>query len=191
MAEIEETEHGDEGRVREWMGRAMRACRRSGLDRRRRGVGPLAAGVAQWPTRRLSMARAFGRDRHDPSGDRCGAAAAAGAQGRSSNLRPSLRPSRNPSPKPSPRPSRLAATPEPERRRSSEARSSRRRRPSRPRRNRRSKPKPVEAVIPLVHAPDDPGLDTGLDSGLDRDPVPETVTPPGAAAWQRIKQMFR
>ena len=47
------------------------------------------------------------------------------------------------------------------------------------------KPKPVEAVIPLVHAPDDPGLE----SGLDRDPVPEATTPPDA--WQRLKQLFR
>jgi hypothetical protein len=39
-----------------------------------------------------------------------------------------------------------------------------------------AKAKPVEPVIPLVHAPDDPGLD----SGLDRDPVPETSTPPPA-----------
>ena len=36
----------------------------------------------------------------------------------------------------------------------------------------RPRPQPVEPVIPLVHAPDDPGLD----SGLDRDPVPESST---------------
>ena len=46
---------------------------------------------------------------------------------------------------------------------------------------------PVEPVIPLVHAPDDPGLD----SGLDRDPVPETSTPPASDAWQRFRQLFR
>lgn len=66
-----------------------------------------------------------------------------------------------------------------------------------------AKPRPVEAIIPLVHAPDDPGIDSNLDSdrgpgvdsglasGLDADPVPESVTPPGQAAWQRFKQMFR
>jgi HemY protein len=54
-----------------------------------------------------------------------------------------------------------------------------------------AKPKPVEAVIPLVHAPDDPGLDSGsLESGLDRDPVPETTTPP-KGAWQRLQELFR
>ena len=47
--------------------------------------------------------------------------------------------------------------------------------------------KPVEPVIPLVHAPDDPGLD----SGLDRDPVPETSTPPASDAWRRLRQLFR
>jgi HemY protein len=50
-----------------------------------------------------------------------------------------------------------------------------------------AKAKPVEPVIPLVHAPDDPGPD----SGLDRDPVPETVTPPATDAWQRLRQLFR
>jgi hypothetical protein len=42
-------------------------------------------------------------------------------------------------------------------------------------------------VIPLVHAPDDPGLD----AGLDRDPVPEPTTPPASDAWQRLRQLFR
>ncbi|MGA9500610.1 MAG: hypothetical protein WBV52_10290, partial [Pseudolabrys sp.] len=59
-----------------------------------------------------------------------------------------------------------------------------------PRKSARSKTpvhKPVEPVIPLVHAPDDPGLD----SGLDRDPVPETSTPPASDAWQRFRQLFR
>jgi HemY protein len=50
-----------------------------------------------------------------------------------------------------------------------------------------AKPKPVEPVVPLVHAPDDPGLDLGLD----RDPVPETSTPPASDAWRRLRQLFR
>ena len=54
-----------------------------------------------------------------------------------------------------------------------------------------AKPKAVEPIIPLVHAPDDPGLDPGpLDSGLDRDPVPEPTTPP-RSAWTRLRQLFR
>jgi HemY protein len=50
-----------------------------------------------------------------------------------------------------------------------------------------AKARPVEPVIPLVHAPDDPGLDPGLD----RDPVPEASTPPAGDAWQRLRQLFR
>ena len=45
----------------------------------------------------------------------------------------------------------------------------------------------VEPVIPLVHAPDDPGLD----SGLDRDPVPESTSSAPNDAWQRLRQLFR
>jgi len=48
-------------------------------------------------------------------------------------------------------------------------------------------PKPVEPVIPLVHAPDDPGPG----SGLDFEPTPETATPPAGDAWYRIKHLFR
>jgi len=50
-----------------------------------------------------------------------------------------------------------------------------------------SKTTSVQPVIPLVHAPDDPGLD----SGLDRDPVPETSGSPANDAWQRLRQLFR
>jgi len=42
-------------------------------------------------------------------------------------------------------------------------------------------------VIPLVHAPDDPGPDLGLDA----EPVPEPSTPPPRDAWQRFMQLFR
>jgi hypothetical protein len=50
-----------------------------------------------------------------------------------------------------------------------------------------AKARPVEPVIPLVHAPDDPGLDLGLD----RDPVPEPSAPPTGDTWQRLRQLFR
>jgi HemY protein len=45
--------------------------------------------------------------------------------------------------------------------------------------------KAVETVIPIVHAPDDPGPD----SAIEPDPVPEP-TPPGNA-WDRFRQLFR
>jgi len=50
-----------------------------------------------------------------------------------------------------------------------------------------AKPKPVEPVIPLVHAPDDPGPDAALET----EPVPETASPPPRAPWQRFMQLFR
>jgi HemY protein len=42
-----------------------------------------------------------------------------------------------------------------------------------------------EPVIPIVHAPDDPGPDAVAEA----DPVPETASPPGT--WERLRQMFR
>jgi HemY protein len=46
---------------------------------------------------------------------------------------------------------------------------------------------PVAAVIPLVHAPDDPGPDSGLDGEL----VLETTAAGAASPWQRLKRFFR
>ena len=51
----------------------------------------------------------------------------------------------------------------------------------------KAKPKPAEPVIPLVHAPDDPGTELGLDA----EPVPEPATPPAPDAWQRFRGLFR
>jgi HemY protein len=45
--------------------------------------------------------------------------------------------------------------------------------------------KTAEPVIPLVHAPDDPGPDAALES----DPLREASTP--LAPWERFKQLFR
>ena len=62
----------------------------------------------------------------------------------------------------------------------------------RPRKSARSadkaaRAKSVEPVIPLVHAPDDPGTETGLDA----DPLPEPAMPQATDAWQRIRGLFR
>ena len=55
----------------------------------------------------------------------------------------------------------------------------------------RSKPmarrKPVEPVIPLVHAPDDPGPDPGPDG----DPRPEMSASRENDGWQRLRRLFR
>ena len=45
--------------------------------------------------------------------------------------------------------------------------------------------KPVEPVIPVVHAPDDPGPDGAADS----EPVPEPTSSSGGT-WRRLRRMF-
>ena len=45
----------------------------------------------------------------------------------------------------------------------------------------------VDPVIPLVHAPDDPGID----SVEENDPVPGAPPQTSGGAWQRFKQLFR
>ena len=49
-----------------------------------------------------------------------------------------------------------------------------------------AKPRPVEPVIPLVHAPDDPGPG----SGLDVDAEPEAAVAPEAPR-RTIKDLFK
>lgn len=48
---------------------------------------------------------------------------------------------------------------------------------------------PVEPVIPLVHAPDDPGIDAPFESDPSAAPPPDTAPRPDA--WQRFRQFFR
>ena len=176
MAEIEETEHGDEGRVREWLGRAMRAAgdpvwtADGVVSDRWLPVSPNGRlDGYQWrvPLAEIGMTH--------PVIDAAPPPLPEPKVETKSVMKPEAEPeAAKPAPivlpvsdekviDAAPAPAEQAAPKPP------------------------VKPLPVEAVIPLVHAPDDPGLD----SGLDRDPVPETVTPPGAAAWQRIKQLFR
>ena len=156
MAEIEESEHGDEGRVREWMGRAMRA-----------------AGDPVWTADGVVSERWLPVS---PNGRLDGFAwklplAEIGVTRPAIEVTlPPLRPAAEPIAVAPPMPQ---AKPEPPPRRSVKS---------------TTKPKPVESVIPLVHAPDDPGPDSALES----DPVPEpTSPPPPRAPWQRFMQLFR
>ena len=162
MAEIEETEHGDEGRVREWMGRAMRA---SGdpvwtadgvVSDRWLPVSPngrLDGYEWKLPLAEIGVSRTV-IEMAPPSAPEVSDLNTPTAPELETRPEPPLgRPAR--------KPARAAA--------------------------RTAKGKPVEAVIPLVHAPDDPGLD----SGMDADPVPEPTTPPASDAWQRFRQFFR
>jgi len=172
MAQIEAAEHSDEGRVREWMARAMRA-----------------AGDPVWTADGVVSARWLPVS---PNGRLDGyqwklPLAELGSSRPVIEFAeaPAAVPIEPPLP-PEPAPPELEAQPEPV--------------PEPPLRKvakaaavSKTKPatKPVEAIIPLVHAPDDPGLDSGLNPGLDVDPVPETTSPPPKDAWQRLLQLFR
>ena len=162
MAEIEETEHGDEGRVREWMSRAMRA---SGdpvwtadgvVSERWLPVSPngrLDGFVWKMPLAEIGVTRPVIEVTPPP--------AAAPAE-----LAP-------PAPE---APPVAQAEPEPLPRKAAKS-------PAKP----AAKLRPIEPVIPLVHAPDDPGPDSALES----DPVPEPTSPQPRAPWQRFMQLFR
>ena len=159
MAEIEETEHGDQGRVREWMSRAMRS---SG--------DPVwtADGVVsdRWlpvsPNGRLD-----GYQWRIPLAE----------IGVSHAVIESARPAE-------PKPVEIAPAPaEPEAVAAGAASVVPLRKAQRP----VVRPTPIETVIPLVHAPDDPGPD----SALDGDPMPETTQSSAVGPWQRLRQLFR
>jgi HemY protein len=47
--------------------------------------------------------------------------------------------------------------------------------------------KPADPVIPIVHAPDDPGPDSALES----DPIPEPTTASSGNTWDRLRQLFK
>jgi len=157
MSEIEETEHNDQGRVREWLSRAMRAL-----------PDPVwtADGVVseRWlpvsPNGRLD-----GFEWKLPLAE----------LGPSRPVVEIAPPSAQAAPEaPKPVEAKPAeATPSPRPRKSARAD--------------RARARPVEPVIPLVHAPDDPGTEAGLDG----DPVPEPSTPAAPDTWQRIRGLFR
>jgi HemY protein len=156
MAEIEETEHGDAGRVREWMARAVHA---SGdpvwtadgvVSERWRPVSPngrLDGFTWKVPLAEIGVTRPV------------------------IEMVPPLDLTA-PMPKPQPVPV--------------DTLESRPRKPAKTAAKPAGKAKSVETVIPLVHAPDDPGPDSVLES----DPVPEPTTLP-PAPWQRFMQLFR
>lgn len=167
MAAIEESEHGDTGRVREWMARAMRAAgdpvwtadgvvseRWLPVSPRGRLDGfewklPLAEIGVRAPVIEVAPPppAAEAREAEPPAPEQAKAEAAAVES------------------KAEPRPRKPAKTAE---------------KPA-------AKPIPVEPVIPLVHAPDDPGTELGPDA----EPVPEPSAPPAGDAWQRFRQLFR
>ena len=162
MAEIEETEHGDEGRVREWLGRAMRA-----------------AGDPVW------TADGVVSDRWLPVSPN---GRLDGYEWRMPLAEIGMtHPVIDAPPPPLPEPKVALERPEPAAPVAAAAEPAAPVEPLRKAQKPTARPAPVEAVIPLVHAPDDPGPDSGLDGEL----VPETTAAGAASPWQRFKQLFR
>ncbi|MBV9557586.1 MAG: heme biosynthesis protein HemY [Pseudolabrys sp.] len=156
MAEIEESESGDAGRAREWMSRAMRAAPDPAWT---------ADGVVtdQWMPVSPVSGRLDAFEWRVPLAE-IGIARA---------IEPDLPPL-------APRPIEARVGPK----------TGEQEMPSRRSKGRAERTPPktraAEPVIPLVHAPDDPGPDSVLES----DPVPEPTMPP-PDRWQRILQLFR
>lgn len=171
MAEIEETEHGDEGRVREWMSRAMRASgdpvwTADGVVSDRwlpvTPNGRLNGFAWRVPLAEIGVSRPVIVLMQPPVAPVSAPVETAPLIAAEEKPEPASEPPLRKAQKP------LAGT------------------VANPAVKPATKPKP-EPVIPLVHAPDDPGPDLGLDA----DPVPETTSPPPGDAWQRIRQFFR
>jgi HemY protein len=163
MAEIEESEHGDEGRVREWMARAMRASgdpvwTADGVVSERwlpvTPNGRLDGFEWKLPLAEIGVSRPVIEVTPPPAPAAPAIVVAASETTAAPTPAVAAKPAR--------KPAKAAEKPA-------------------------AQPKPVEPVIPLVHAPDDPGPD----SGVEGDPVPEPTTPPAGDAWQRIRQLFR
>ena len=150
MAEIEEAEHGDTGRVREWMGRAMRASgdpvwTADGVVSDRwlpvTPNGRLDGFAWRVPLAELGVNRPeiemVQPVAHAPAAEIAAPAPAAEA-------------------KPAPVVETPVRKPKPA-----------------------ARPRMAEPVIPLVHAPDDPGPDADLDGDGATEPVPRRLAPPG------------
>jgi HemY protein len=167
MAELEEMEHGDEGRAREWMTRALHG---------RRDPAWTADGYVS--DRWLPVSPVTGRldafEWKDPlSGhDGEGTVIEVDKGERIAIERP--RPAPQPSPAPQPAAADAAEPPAPA--------------PAdelRPRRARAEAPVPVApAVIPLVHAPDDPGPEPEI---IAPEPAPE----PSPDRWGGLRRFFK
>ncbi len=202
MAEIEEAEHGDTGRVREWMGRAMRASgdpvwtadgvvsdrwlpispngRLDGFEWRvplaEIGVSRPVVEVTLPPAPPLPEPEAEPQEPSEPAEI---AAPEATAQ-------PAAEPEAEAETKPEPEP-QSEVKPESEQEPAAAAPE----KPAEPVPPPPGRParqaKPAEAVIPLVHAPDDPGPEGGdAETG---EPVPQPSEP--RDAWSRFRRMFR
>lgn len=195
MAEIEEHEHGDTGRVREWMARAMRAAgdpvwTADGVVSERwlpvTPNGRLDGFEWRVPLAEIGVSRPVievTQPEPAPPAEAVELAAPDAAAKSASTAAPPARPDINIEPPIEIGAAKVASEiksedmPPPP----SEAV----RKSAKPAAKPRQPARAAEPVIPLVHAPDDPGPDVGADS----EPVPEPSPP--RDAWQRIRQLFR
>ncbi|MFA6266458.1 MAG: heme biosynthesis HemY N-terminal domain-containing protein [Pseudolabrys sp.] len=188
MAEVEEAEFGDEGRVREWLGRAMRAApdpvwTADGVVSDRwlpiSPSGRLDGYAWRVPLAEIGMTHPVVDAPPPPLPDLKSVAAPAAPIEAKGDAEPALElkvsdgappPAELPVPEnvPGPEPAELV-----------------RRAAAKP----AAKPRVAQPIIPMVQAPDDPGPDQSLDSGLDPDPVPEKTS--SGDGWSRFKQLFR
>jgi HemY protein len=173
MAEIEEIEHGDQGRAREWMSRAMRAAPDPAwtadgvVTERWIPVSPVSGRLDAFKWR-LPLAE-IGIERPVIELDQPVRPNSLPIEVKPQPLAPDdVKPARRGKPsgdraagKSSAKPTAKAGT-------------------------KAARPAATEPIIPLVHAPDDPGPD----SVLEPDPIPEPTAPP-PDTWQRIRQLFR
>jgi HemY protein len=171
MAEIEESEHGDEGRVREWMARAMRsvgdpAWTADGVVSERwlpvAPSGRLDGFVWKVPLAEIGISR--------PAIEVAAPLMPAETAIEIATVEEKT-------------PAAPEAAAEQKRQAQPQAITQPAEAPDRP----SVKDKPAEPVIPLVHAPDDPGPDAGFEG----DPAPQPTAPTRRATWSRIKQLFR
>ncbi len=204
MAEIEDAEHGDTGRVREWMARAMRASgdpvwtadgvvsdrwlpvspngRLDGFQWR----VPLAEIGVSRPVVEVTLPPA--PPPPEPEAEPQEPAEPAEIAAPEATAQPAAEPEAEAETKPEPEPQ---SEPEARIRARAGGRGPRKARragyrppPRRPARQ----AKPAEPVIPLVHAPDDPGPEGGADAETG-EPVPQPAEP--RDAWSRFRQLFR
>jgi HemY protein len=166
MAEIEEVEHGDEGRAREWTARAVHAARdpawtADGLvSERWLPVSPISGRLDafQW---KVPLAELAGPDvRPGDVSDLPAVTNAGAAEPRPAMAQPpdEDKPPEQNAPTPPARESMPASA----------------RRPRKPK---------IEAVIPLLHVPDDPGPE------VDAEPEPVPEKPP--EGWDKLRHFFK
>ncbi len=183
MAEIEQSEHGDEGRVREWMARAMRASgdpvwTADGVVSDRwlpvTPNGRLDGFEWKLPLAEIGVSRPVIEVTPPPAPAEAVIEIAAPAAKAVPAAEVAAKPAAEPAAEPAREPAKPSETPAAKAKPVVEPKSVGPAVGPKSVGPKSVEPKPVEPVIPLVHAPDDPGPD----SGLDGDPVPEP-TPAG------------